>query len=94
MPNLGITELIVILMILLLVFGGSRLPQIGESLGRTARIFKRGLVSNDAIKVEDETPTATAALEGAPKAASPKPASSAPTQSRDVAEAELVDKKS
>jgi sec-independent protein translocase protein TatA len=92
-PNLGITELIVILMILLLVFGGSRLPQIGESLGRTARSFKRGLFSNEAIKVDEATPTAEAIPEGAPKLANPKPAS-APTQSREVTDAELVDKKS
>jgi sec-independent protein translocase protein TatA len=87
-PNLGITELIVILMILLLVFGGSRLPQIGESLGRTARSFKRGLFSNEAIKVDDATPTAEATPEGAAKPAS------TPMPSREVAEAELVDKKS
>lgn len=93
MPNLGITELIVILMILLLVFGGSRLPQIGESLGRTARSFKRGLFSNEAIKVDEATPTAEATPEPTPKLATPKPAG-APTQNREVAEAELVDKKS
>jgi sec-independent protein translocase protein TatA len=50
-PNLGFSELIVILMILLLVFGASRLPQIGESLGRTIRGVKRGLASDDKIEV-------------------------------------------
>jgi sec-independent protein translocase protein TatA len=90
-PNLGFTELIVILMILLLVFGGSRLPQIGESLGRTARSFKRGLFSNEAIKVDEATPTAEATGD-APKPASLKPPE-APAQKREIAEAELVDKK-
>jgi sec-independent protein translocase protein TatA len=52
-PNLGLSELIVILMILLLVFGASRLPQLGESLGRTIRGFKRGLASDDKIAVQD-----------------------------------------
>ena len=92
MPNLGFTELIVILMILLLVFGGSRLPQIGESLGRTARSFKRGLFSNEAIKVDEATPTDDV-TDGAPKPASLNPAG-APTQDREITEAELVDKKS
>jgi sec-independent protein translocase protein TatA len=92
-PNLGFTELIVILMILLLVFGGSRLPRIGESLGRTARSFKRGLFSNEAIEVDPADPTAEAKPEGAPKPASPKPANPA-SQNREVADAELVDKKS
>jgi sec-independent protein translocase protein TatA len=55
-PNLGLSELIVILMILLLVFGASRLPQLGESLGRTIKGFKRGLASDEniAIKPADE----------------------------------------
>jgi sec-independent protein translocase protein TatA len=92
-PNLGITELIVILMILLLVFGGSRLPQIGESLGRTARSFKRGLFSNEAIKVDEATPTAEATAESAPKPLSPRSAGG-PTPNGEVTEAELVDKKS
>ena len=43
MPNLGLSELIVIFMILLLVFGASRLPALGEGLGRTIRGFKKGL---------------------------------------------------
>jgi len=42
-PNLGVSELIVIFMILLLVFGASRLPALGEGLGRTIRGFKRGI---------------------------------------------------
>ena len=51
MPNVGVPELIVIFMILLLVFGGSRLPQIGEGMGRAIRGFKRGMASDDRIKV-------------------------------------------
>ena len=43
MPNLGLSELIVIFMILLLVFGASRLPALGEGLGRTIRGFKKGM---------------------------------------------------
>jgi sec-independent protein translocase protein TatA len=93
-PNLGFTELIVILMILLLVFGGSRLPQIGESLGRTARSFKRGLFSNESIKVDETTPTAEATSEGGAQKPAALKAASAPTPNREVAEAELVDKKS
>ena len=82
MPNLGLSELIVILMILLLVFGASRLPQLGESLGRTIRGFKRGLASDDKIAVQD------------PNAAS---SSAAPTETKregDVAEADIVERKS
>jgi len=51
-PNLGLSELIVILMILLLVFGASRLPQLGESIGRTIRGFKRGMSTDEQITVK------------------------------------------
>ncbi len=51
MPNLGLSELIVILLILMLVFGASRLPQLGESMGRTIRNFKRGLASDEKIEI-------------------------------------------
>lgn len=89
--NLGISELIVILMVLLLIFGGSRLPQIGESLGRTARSFKRGFGTNDDIKVE---PTAAQA-QPAPEAHAQLKAPPAPAAKldREIADAELIDKK-
>lgn len=51
MPNLGMGELIIILLIVLLVFGASRLPQLGESLGKAVRGLKRGLNTDDDIEV-------------------------------------------
>ncbi|HEX2677049.1 MAG TPA: twin-arginine translocase TatA/TatE family subunit [Polyangiales bacterium] len=51
MANIGFSELLVILMILALVFGASRLPDLGESLGKTVRNFKRGMNENPDIKV-------------------------------------------
>ena len=41
--NLGATELIIIFGIVLLVFGAKRLPEIGSSMGRGIREFKRSL---------------------------------------------------
>lgn len=40
MFGLGMPELLVILVIALLVFGASRLPEVGSSLGRAIRGFK------------------------------------------------------
>jgi len=51
MPNLGMGELVVILLIVLLVFGASRLPQIGEGLGKAIKGLKRGLATDDDIEV-------------------------------------------
>lgn len=41
--NLGPTELLVILVIVMLLFGASRLPKLARSLGESSREFKKGL---------------------------------------------------
>jgi sec-independent protein translocase protein TatA len=43
MPHIGIQELLVILLILVLLFGATKLPQIGRGLGEGIRNFKRGV---------------------------------------------------
>jgi sec-independent protein translocase protein TatA len=40
MPNVGATEIVLLLLLALLLFGARRLPEIGRSLGRGMREFK------------------------------------------------------
>lgn len=40
--NFGIPELLLVLLIVLLVFGATRLPQIGDALGKAIRNFRKG----------------------------------------------------
>jgi sec-independent protein translocase protein TatA len=42
MGSLGTTELIIILVILLVLFGGSKLPKLARSLGQAQKEFKAG----------------------------------------------------
>ena len=52
--NLGMTELLVILALLLLVFGAKRLPEIGSSMGKGIREFKKSISEvKDSIEDED-----------------------------------------
>ena len=44
----GTTEMIIILAVLLLLFGGSKLPQLAKALGQSKRAFKEGIDSADA----------------------------------------------
>ena len=43
MPNIGAPELLIILVLVLLVFGGAKLPKLARSLGQAQREFKDGL---------------------------------------------------
>jgi len=50
MPNLGPTELLIILGIVVLLFGATRLPKLGRSMGQSIRGFKQGLNDDTADK--------------------------------------------
>ena len=50
MPNIGFSELMILLVIALLVFGAKRLPEIGSSMGKGIREFKKSISdTQDAI---------------------------------------------
>jgi sec-independent protein translocase protein TatA len=50
MPNLGPTELIIIAVVIILLFGAKKLPDMARSIGKSAKIFKaetKGLRDSD-----------------------------------------------
>ncbi len=49
--GLGFGELVVLLIIVLLLFGANKLPQIGDALGRSIKNFKRATQAHDEIDV-------------------------------------------
>jgi sec-independent protein translocase protein TatA len=49
--GIGTTELIVVLVIVLLVFGSTKLPQLGDGLGRAIKNFKRSVNSQNELDV-------------------------------------------
>jgi sec-independent protein translocase protein TatA len=44
--GIGPLELVIVLLILLVIFGAKRLPEIGRSLGSSAREFKSGITGD------------------------------------------------
>lgn len=55
MLGLGTTEIILIVAVLFLLFGASRLPQLAKSFGQTRKAFKEGMrEAEEEERVEDE----------------------------------------
>ena len=51
MFGMGAGEWILILLIILVVFGASKLPQLGDGLGRAIKNFKRAVTSASEVEV-------------------------------------------
>jgi len=51
MFGLGIGELVVILVIIMIIFGAGKLPEIGEGLGRGIRNFRKAVKTPDEIDI-------------------------------------------
>jgi sec-independent protein translocase protein TatA len=51
MFGLGIGELVVILVIVLIIFGVGRLPELGDGLGRGIRSFRKAMKAPDEIDI-------------------------------------------
>ena len=56
MPRIGFSELLVILLILVVLFGATKIPQLGRGLGEGIRNFRKGLRGNEDEGPEDSSP--------------------------------------
>ncbi|MBI3358822.1 MAG: twin-arginine translocase TatA/TatE family subunit [Nitrospirae bacterium] len=55
MFGVGFPELLVVLLIVLVVFGAGKLPEIGTGLGKALRGFKKGMAEPDEIDVTPQS---------------------------------------
>ena len=53
--SIGIWQILIVLVIVLVLFGHNRLPEIGGGLGKAARNFKKGLTEPDEVDITDKT---------------------------------------
>jgi sec-independent protein translocase protein TatA len=73
--SLGFTELILILVIVLIIFGAGKLPQLGEGLGKAIKGFKKSVHEADAIEAEAQAQAAAQQqMAAAPQAITAAPA--------------------
>lgn len=54
MGQLGTTELLILLLLLVLLFGAKRLPDAARGLGRSLRIFKSEMKSDEKPETDDK----------------------------------------
>ena len=54
--RLGFGEILVILVVVLLIFGANKIPQLGDALGKGIRNFRKSSREDDAIDVTPEKP--------------------------------------
>jgi sec-independent protein translocase protein TatA len=73
--DLSFSHILILLLVLVLVFGAKRIPEIGSSLGKGIKEFQRSL--KDATSSNDQPPPSSASP---PRAVQP-PASSSPVSS-------------
>ena len=67
LPNIGAPELIIILVIALLILGPGKLPEVGASLGKSIREFRKASTDiQDSVKLDVDTSPLPAAAPIAP----------------------------
>lgn len=57
LPSIGLPELLVVLAVALVIFGGSRLPEVGRDLGRGIRGFREALAQEPPDAAGADAPT-------------------------------------
>jgi len=93
MPNVGPLEIAVVLIIVLIIFGPKRLPELGQSMGRGIREFKSSLSgeSKEDKDSPEEKRRELEASQAAPNAAEATPApSAAESETAEPVEGEVV----
>jgi TatA/E family protein of Tat protein translocase len=78
MPNIGLPEIIVILVIALIVVGPGRLPDVGAALGKSIREFRKASSDiSDAARIDAPVQQPAAPAQTAPPAAAAAPVQTA-----------------
>ncbi len=78
--SFGWMELLLILIIVLIIFGAGKIPQLGEGLGKAIKGFKKSVNEADAIDVTPPPADAAAPVQPQVTQTQAAPAAAAPVQ--------------
>ncbi len=54
MGNIGFTEILILVLIIILLFGGKKIPELAKGLGQGIKSFKKALKGEDEEKSDKE----------------------------------------
>jgi TatA/E family protein of Tat protein translocase len=86
MMGIGFPELMVILVIIMIIFGAGKLPEIGSAFGRSIKNFKKSM--NEAEQLDQESPAPAEGKEGQVAAQGQQTAQASQSQSKEASEKE------
>jgi sec-independent protein translocase protein TatA len=90
MPNVGPLEIAVVLVIVLIIFGPKRLPELGQAMGRGIRQFKSSLSGDDDDKDSPEEKKRELQASQQAQASQPQPPQAAAESPAEPVEGEIV----
>jgi sec-independent protein translocase protein TatA len=74
LATFGVWEILIILAIVIVIFGASRLPKLGDGLGKSIRNFRRSISGQTGGKKVEQLPPGKLAPEGKPYDCAEEPA--------------------
>jgi sec-independent protein translocase protein TatA len=90
MPNVGPLEIAVVLIIVLIIFGPKRLPELGKSMGHGIREFKSSLSGDSDKDPPEEKQRELEASQQQPQVSQPQPPTAAVENPAEPVEGEVV----
>ena len=88
--SLGFTELILILMIVLIIFGAGKLPQLGEGLGKAIKGFKKSVHEAETLEAEAQAQGQTDMAPQMPQQVAAQPGPAAPSAQMSIPEPQVA----
>jgi TatA/E family protein of Tat protein translocase len=89
MMGIGFPELMIILVIIMIIFGAGKLPEIGNAFGKSIKNFKSSMKEAEAESVDDSSQAASADTAETPASATTQQAAKKEEEMIDEAAAEI-----
>ena len=91
MMGIGFPELMIILVIIMIIFGAGKLPEIGSAFGRSIKNFKKSMKEAEAEEVGAEQPVGEQTLSTAEESEKIEAKPQTPEEAAAKKEAEMID---